>query len=355
MPPSSCARTTGFLAIVALNAAVVRADAGLSASVLAARDDQGFQLERYEARWWHEAPASGQRLSAHVHQYALTDEFAGVLPFHGVQPAAEAAAHLLRGLWWMSAAAGFEAEPDLHGATGEAVLARALPSGAGTLTPRLELARAPLALTPLPLSLGLLSERAQAILDWRAEAWTAQAGLRVDWWESAQLAGRVRNAALDRIEANRVDIAYAYALSESGTWFDAGLSGKMARAQHGTLLPTELQPWQYTWYPASAPPFAWETAVVVRAQGHPTSSLQLLSQVQVPVVSRETRQWDSVRRSDWGTAPLEAKLHASWSFLATTALELDATVFAKPWKGWDYLGAGAYRQGSLALSITRRI
>jgi hypothetical protein len=235
------------------------------------------------------------------------------------------------------------------------VIARALPSGAGTFTPRVELARGPLADIPLPLSLALTSHRIEALLAWRTEGWIAEGGGRVDLWEAAQVPGRVQNPALEGIDANRVTTVYAYALTQRGGWFDGGLAAKAAWSSHNTLLATRVSPsWAYSWYPASAPPFAVETAVVLRAQGHPSSSLELTLQVQLPALSQETRQWESVRETSWGTAPWEARLRTSWLFLSATAVVLDAYLFAKPWERWDPLGAGAYRMASAQISLQQR-
>lgn len=339
-----------------LGARAARAQSTVSASVQAARDDQGYRLERYQARWGREAPADGQRLAVRWDQYALPDEFAGVRPFRGGEPAVELGGHLLRGLWWVGAAAGFQGRPALRALAGELILARAFPTtGAGTFTPRLEVARAPLAAAALPLSLGLLSNRGQALLGWRTEGWLAEGGLRVDLWDAGTLPGRVRNGALDTVEANRITILHGYLLTQRERWLDLGLAAKAAWARHNTLVATQLQPWEYSWYPASAPPFAWETALVLRAQARPAASFAAALQLQLPVLSRETRQWESFRQSDWGTAPYEGKLEVTWSFLASTAVRVDAAVFAKPWEGWNPWGAGAYRQATVRLSLEQRI
>jgi hypothetical protein len=339
-----------------LTGRAARAESSVAASVLASRDDQGFSLQRYRLGWWRETPTSGQHLTVHLHQYALEQEFAGVLPFQGLQPAMELGGHLERALWWAGAALGFEGQPDLRGATGELVVARAILFQAGTLTPRLEVGRQPLALSPLPLSLGVASTRLLSVLGWRGAGWMAEAGARADLWDAANLAGRVRNGALIRVEPNQVLTGYGFLLTRSDGWFDWGFSAKATRSSHNTLVPTQVQPaWQYSWYPASAPPFAWETALIVRAQARPSSTLSASLQLALPALSRETRQWESVRQSEWGTAPLEGKLQGSWFFLAATAVELEATVFAKPWRDWNLFGAGAYRQASLTLSLRQRI
>jgi hypothetical protein len=331
-------------------------DSSLSASVLASRDDQGYQHERYQAQWGRETPGDGQRVSLRWHRYALGTEFAGVLPFSGGEPAVDVGGHLLRGSWWLAAAAGFQGRVDRHGATGELVVARALPTlAAGTFTPRLEATRAPVVVAALPLSLGLIGNRAQAVLAWRTDRLLAEGGARVDFWDSITLPGRVRNGALDVIEANRLAILHGYLLTQRGQVLDWGFAAKAAWAQHNTLLPTRIQPWQYSWYPASAPPFAWETALVLRAQTPAHPSLAAAIQLQLPLLSRETRQWDSIRRADWGTAPYEGKLEGSWWFLASTAVQLDAVVFAKPWERWNPAGVGAYRHVALQLSLKQRI
>jgi hypothetical protein len=357
---SSHHRIAGRLLVAALvaGAAAARAQAqsSLSASVLAARDDQGYLWDRYQARWDRQAESDGQRLSVGWHRYALDQEFAGVRPFAGGEPAIELGGHLLRGLWWTSAAVGLQGEPAWRAITGELVLARAFLTSAGTFTPRLEAARTPLALAALPLSLGLLGNRGQALLNWRTPGWVAEGGLRVDLWDAATVPGRVRNGALDRVEANRITILHGYLLTQRERWVDFGLAAKAAWARHNTLLATQLSPgWQYSWYPASAPPFAWETALVVRAQARPAPSLAAALQLSLPVLSRETRQWEAYRESAWGTAPFEGKLEASWFFLASTAVQIDAAVFAKPWEGWKPWGAGAYRQATVGLSLKQRI
>jgi hypothetical protein len=334
----------------------VAAESLLSASALAARDEQGFSLERYEAQWARETPSAGQHLWARWHQYALGEEFAGVLPFEGSEAAAQLGGHLMAGYWWFGAAAGFQGQPDRRGATGEAIVARGFPTmRAGTFTPRLEVARGPLAMAALPLSLGIVSDRAQAVLGWRTDGWTGELGARVELWESVTLHGRVRNPALDVIEENRLALGYGYLITQGPGWFDWGLSAKVAWAEHSTLVATQLLPsWRYSWYPASAPPFAWETALVLRAHGD-TPSLGASLQVQLPAASRETRQWDGVRQSAWGTAPLEGKLEAHWWFLSATAVQLDGTIFAKPWENWRVWGRGAYRQATLQVSLKQRI
>jgi hypothetical protein len=337
-------------------ARVARAEAAVDAGALASADNQGYAWQRYQAQWVHDDPAWGQRVSARWHHYSLRDGFAGVVPFDGAEPAVEVAAHLLAGFWWLGAAAGFQGRPDLAGATGALVVARAFPGDTGTLTPRLEAARESLAAIPLPLSLGLTSDRAQAALGWKAAGWTAELGARLDVWEAASAAGRVQNPMLERVDGNRIFTGYGYALTQGEGWLDVGLAGKIARADHNTLLATQVAPsWQYSWYPASAPPFAWEVAAVVRAHGHPIPSVELALQAQLPAVSRETRQWESVQESAWGTAPWEARLQASWLFLAATALQLDAGFFAKPWERWDAFGAGAYRMATAQVSLRQSL
>jgi hypothetical protein len=119
---------------------------------------------------------------------------------------------------------------------------------------------------------------------------------------------------------------------------------------------TQLVPERrYTWYPASAPVMAWETSAIVRLHGAVGEALEAKLQLGLPLLSRETRQWDSVRISSWGTAPYEAELAIAWSVLERTSLELQAKLFIKPWESWDALGSGAYRQGSVRVALEQRI
>jgi hypothetical protein len=122
------------------------------------------------------------------------------------------------------------------------------------------------------------------------------------------------------------------------------------------MLLTALTPEPtYTWYPASAPPMAWETALVLRAFGQVAKPFELTCQLQLPLLSRETREWDGVRRSYWGRAPFEGKLLARWAVLSATNVELEARFFARPWEHWEVFGDAAYRQGSLRLSVEQRL
>jgi hypothetical protein len=166
----------------------------------------------------------------------------------------------------------------------------------------------------------------------------------------------VQNSALDVIEPRRVTTVHGYVLTKDRGWLDVGVSAKAAWSSRNTLLLTQLRPsWKYNWYPAAAPPFAWETAVVLRAAGHPLASVEALFQLAIPALSRETRQWESLRQSSWGTAPLEAKLQASWMLLSTTAVQITTTVFAKPWERWNLFGQGAYRSASVQVALRQHI
>jgi hypothetical protein len=333
-----------------------QAEVSVAGSGLLSGDEWGFRLEEYGLDVGHTAEASGQRLALRWYRYALTEELEGILPFSGHEPAAEVGAHVLQDLWWLSAAAGVQGTLDIEGVTGELTVARAIPDGRATFTPRMELAREPLAMTALPLSLGLLSHRAQAALEWRVPGVVAEGGARADFWEGDTVVGRVRNSARDRISALPIITGYAYVVSDGGGWLDAGLTAKVAAASRNTLLATQLSPERhYTWYPASAPPFVWETSAVLRLHGELAAALQAKLQLQLPLVSQETRQWESVQVTSWGTAPYEAQLDIEWFFLAATSLQLMAKLFTKPWQSWDALSDGAYRQASVRVAVEQRI
>jgi hypothetical protein len=235
------------------------------------------------------------------------------------------------------------------------VVANALTSGSSTFTPRLEVAREPLGLSALPLSLGLSKHRADAVLAWRAPGVTAEGGARIELWESGVLPGRVQNPEHDLIQANRTALLHAYLLSDFEHWFDCGVAAKAMWSEHGTLLLTGLSPATYAWYPASAPPRALETALVLRALGRPVQPLELSLQVQLPLLSQELREWEGQRRAYWGSAPFEGKLAARWSLFHATTLEIDALIFARPWEHWDVLSQAAYRQGSVRVAVEQRL
>jgi hypothetical protein len=358
LPVTVRARVAGYVVALSLLLAApgLRSESSLAAGGLAARDDQGFASDWIHAEWLRDEPSSGHRLTVGWYRYSLDQNFSGVLPFEGSHAAVELGGHLMRGLWWYGAAVGFHGTPGLDGATGRLVLARAFPTSLGTVTPRLEAAREPLATSALPLSLALFSERVQAALGWRGSGWSGEGGVRLDRWESATVAGRVQNAALDTIAATRITTVYGYALSEGDGWLHAGLVAKATWASPNTLLATQIEPsWAYSWYPASAPAFAWETALVVRAAGRPAPTLEASLQLQLPALSRETRQWESLQKSYWGTAPLEALLEGSWLVLSSTAVQVRALFFAKPWERWNVVGAGAYRQATVELSLKQSI
>lgn len=332
--------------------AVARAETSLRAGALLARDDQGFRWDQYDLELRREVETAGQWLALRFHTYGLDEEIAGILPFDGTEPAVRVGGHLLHDLWWFAVSAGIQGTADLEGAVGEFVIARAIPAGDITFTPTLELAREPLAYTALPLSLGLLSHRAEALLAWRSPQWTGELAGRVELWESDMIPGRAQNPVLDVIEANRIAMVHGYVLSDWEHWFDLGLAAKAAWSEHSTMFLTTLRPAPtYTWYPASAPPFVWETALVLRAAGQLADPLEISLQLQVPLASQETRQWEMLRRTYWGTAPYEGKLQVSWSVVDGTTLHLHALVFAKPWEQWDITAPGTYRQGSLQLSL----
>jgi hypothetical protein len=341
---------------LAVDPSRVCAEISIAGSALLAGDEWGYRQEQYGVDVAHEAETAGQSLALRFHRYALSEELEGIFPFSGSEPAARANAHVLLGLWWLSASAGLQGTLDFEGVTGELIVARAIAAGAHTFTPRVELAREPLSLTPLPMSLGLHSHRAQAALMWRTDEVVAEAGGRFDFWEGDVVEGRVRNSARDRIGLNRISTGYAYLLSDSDGWLDAGLSAKVTAAEHNTLLATQLAPERrYTWYPASAPVFAWETSAVLQAHGPLGDALELALKLSLPLLSQETRQWESVRRTSWGSAPYEGQLDVAWHVLSDTSLQLQAKLFIKPWESWDAIGDGAYRHASVRVTLEQRI
>jgi len=163
--------------IVTAQALPARCESTISASTLAAADNQRFRWQEAQASWAHEGDISGERLMIRGHHYALEAPFAGIRAFDGREGAAEGGAHLLAGLWWFEGAAGFQGVADWHDAVGRFVLARAFPTSGGTFTPRLDVGRGPLALYPVPLSLGMFSDRAEAALAWRASRWSARSAI----------------------------------------------------------------------------------------------------------------------------------------------------------------------------------
>src|SRR4029453_4672650 len=124
-----------LLALPGASASVFAAEAALSAGVLASGDDQGYRWNHYQLEWGRQSEWSGLRAMARWHQYSLGRELTGVLPFAGAEPAAQLGGHLLLGLWWLSGAVGFQGTADLEGATGEVLIARAIPVGSGAITP----------------------------------------------------------------------------------------------------------------------------------------------------------------------------------------------------------------------------
>lgn len=358
---SRCAAPFGQLAwgtfALALCALPARAEVSIAGSGFVGADEWGYWHEEYGIDLTHEAESSGQRIALRFYRYALRDELEGVLPFSGHEPAARAGAHaLIDDALWIGASAGLQGTADFEGAIGELIAAYAVPAGGHVLTPRVELAREPLALSPLPLSLGLHSHRAQGALAWKTEGVVAEAGARVDLWEGDTVPGRARNSARDRIEPNRITTGYAYVMTDSEGWLDAGVAAKVGAAQRNTLLPTQLAPERrYTWYPANAPPLAWETSAIVRVQSKRGEPVEVTLQLGLPLVSRETREWEGVRVASWGTAPYEAALEAAWHALEDTSVQLQAKLFIKPWESWDAIGDGAYRYASVRVALEHRI
>jgi len=343
---------------LALWAAPAHAEVSVAGSGFLGADEWGYWHEQYGIDLAHAGETSGQKLALSFHRYALHDELEGVLPFTGHEPAARLSAYaLLDDALWLGAGAGLQGTLDVDGVTGELVAAYAIAAGEQhTLTPRVELAREPLAASPLPLSLGLHSHRVQAALGWKSDGFIAEGGARIDLWEGDTVPGRARNSARDRIEPNRILTGYAYALTDSEGWLDAGLAGKVSAAEHNTLLPTQLAPERrYTWYPASAPPLAWETSAIVRVQSKRGEPVEVKLQLGLPLVSREVREWEGVRVASWGTAPYEAAFDLAWQALEDTRLELQAKLFIKPWESWDAIGDGAYRHASVRVALEHRI
>jgi hypothetical protein len=344
------------LAALLSGTASARAEWSLGAGVLLSRADRGLRLDTYRLEARRETPADGQWVALDLYEYSLDESLAGLLPFSGSEPSTALGSHLLLGLWWLSAEVGLQGSIDRDSVMGKLVVARAIPTDSDTFTPRIELAREPLALSPLPLSLALSKYRFDALLAWRGSGWLGEGGARLELWQSRAAPSRTQNEAEDVIDANRITILHAYALSDGSSFLDFGGAAKAAWAEHGTMLLTGLNPAPtYTWYPASAPPFAWETAFVLRAQSRSTEPLQLMAQLQLPLLSQEVREWEGVRRSYWGSAPFQAKLQARWAIFSSTTLQLEGAIFAKPWEHWDVLGAGAYHEGSLTFSIEQRL
>lgn len=337
----------------------LQAQVSLGAGATLSGDDQGFRSHQYRLELARATPTDGQRLSLRWHTYSLDPELDGVLPFDGHEPAAELSGHVMLGLFWLAAAVGMQGTLDLEGTTGKLVLARAIPTDSTTLTPRLEVAREPLASSALPLSLGLTRLRGEALLALRAPVMTGEAGVRVELWEDDVQRGRTRNPARDPIASNRVTTLHGYALSAWEHWFNLGIAAKAAWARDDTLLLTGLQPAAYSWYPASAPPWLWETSVVLIAKGELTRSLELTTQAQLPALSQELRQWETLRRTYWGTAPFEAKLELRWSLFESTpestTVLFSGQLFAKPWEHWSFFDDSAYRMLTLQLFLEQRI
>jgi hypothetical protein len=169
------------------------------------------------------------------------------------------------------------------------------------------------------------------------------------------LPDRVQNPDRDFIDGNRIALLHAYVLSDFEHWFDCGFAARALWSERSTLMLTGLAPAAYTWYPASAPPRALESALILRAEGQPVQPLVLTLQLQLPLLSQELREWEGVRRAYWGSAPFEAKLGARWVILETTTIEIDALVFARPWEHWGVLSEGAYQQGSLHFGVEQRL
>lgn len=341
-------------ALVALRAGVAWPDTSGTVGALGWQDQQGFHQTEYRLDLRHDGDASGQYLVGRWHEYRQDGYYRGVLPFRGAEPAAELGGHLLRGLWWAGAAVGFQGTPDWTHATGQVVLARAFPLGLGAITPRLLVARAPVAMVPIPLSLGLMTSRGEAVVAWRSQTWTGELGGRVDLWDSVTVPGRVQNPAFDTVPVNRIASLHGYGVTTSERWINIGFSSRVEWAQRSTLVQTQLYPWDHSWYPVEAPPFRWETAILVRAAGRPVDSLSLTFQAKLPALSQDTRAWGDVRRTSWGSAPFEARLEVAWSPSSSTTVRMVGLVFAKPWEGWDVFGPGAYRQGSVLLSVQQR-
>jgi hypothetical protein len=358
---SRCTEPFGQLAWTAfalgLCALPARAELSITGSGFLGADEWGYRQEEYGLDLAHEAETSGQLLALRFYRYALDDELEGVLPFSGHEPAARLRAHaLLDDALWLLAGTGLQGTLDFDGLTGELIAAYAIAAGDHVLTPRIELAREPLAASPLPLSLGLHSHRVQGALAWKSAGLVAEGGARIDLWEGDTVPDRARNSARDRIQPNRITTGYGYVITESESWLDAGLAAKVSAAERNTLLPTQLVPERrYTWYPASVPPLAFETSAIVRVQSKRDEPLEVKLQLGLPLVSRELREWEGVRVASWGTAPYEAAFDAKWRARGDTSLLLQAKLFIKPWESWDAIGDGAYRYASVRVALEHRI
>lgn len=319
------------------------------------RDDYNLATTRLGAELAQTRDQLGWFLRGRWYSYSLDEDLVGIHPFTGSEPAVELGGHWLAGSWWLSGAAGVQGSLSGSDAIGNVVLARAFAWDTGTLTPRLDVGHRPLALSALPLSLALKAHRVEAALAWRSAGWIGEMAVRVDWWNAMTAKGRVENPALTDIPANRRALLSAYLISQ-GWWLQGGLVAKVQNGQRNTLLATQITPvYAYTWYPVSMPLWAWEASAIARAVGRPCPSLQALLQIQIPVVSREMRQWESTEQWSWGTAAWEAKAELTWDMTETTQISAGAVLFAKPWANWNVVGQDGYRQIALQAGITQRL
>ncbi len=356
LPRRRCVAGVGAAVLLA-SLSGTPAAAGIQATLdtSVARDDYNLSTTHFGAELAQGGPDLGWRLRGRWYVYSLDRDLVGIRSFSGAEPAAELGAHWLSGSWWLSGTAGLQGTLSSADAVGNVVLARALALDEGTLTPRVDVGRRPLALSSLPLSLGLKAYGVEGALAWRSPGWIGELAGRVDWWDATTVEGRVENPALATIPANRRTLASAYLISQ-GCWLQGGLLAKVQNGQRNTLLATQTTPdYAYTWYPISMPVWAWEAAAIGRVTGRPFASLQALLQVQIPFVSREMRQWEWAEQWAWGTAAWEAKAELTWDMTETAQVTFGGVLFAKPWSNWDVSGGDGYRQISLQAGITQRL
>jgi hypothetical protein len=354
-PSSRLPWTATTIAMVILFQSSPRADVSVSLSSQADRDDYRLATNRIGIDVETATSNIGLRARGRWYGYSLDRSLAGIRPFSGSEPSAELEGHWLTGAWWLLGRLGFQGSTDAKGGIGGAQLAHAWVLAAGTLTPRLEIGRRPIAESALPLSLGLNAYSVELASAWRSDDLLGELSLRADYWNATTAAGRVDNPARDTIPANGRALASAYLISQ-GSWFQAGALAKIQGAWANTLLATQTTPeYEYTWYPVCLPLRAWEIGALARVGGHPLDSLEAYLQVQVPLVSWERRRWESLERSFWGTAAWEAKGELAWNMTSTTRVSFTGALFAKPWSNWDPTGAGAYNQVSLSAAFSQML
>jgi hypothetical protein len=323
-------------------------------------DESGYSINTVTGKLTWEKNYQGLSSDIKTSLFAATPTEPGVYDFEGQFYSMDFGMFGLFNLWWVQLKAGLWSSNNNPISSGNIIVAHVSPLKNSKLTLSIEGAKTPIAYSALGLSLE--QEKYFATIRSKLESslilW--QSAITYDYYPSLNTSQRTQNADLQSIPKNN-SISISSYIIKNKNWDRLGLSGAYTQSEQNYNQAVSISPNYYTWYPLHTPISAWNINALfhfhfTKENGF-NQKLGIISKIDIPLASFEKRQFESIQKEYYGTAPCKANIEAQYAIGQNGLNENRNYVFSSfetsytPWDNYQFFDNNSYKSYALKIGL----